>query len=238
MLELMKSRGMNNVFIHAFMDGRDTSPVSGKNYMRECLEKCREIGIGQISTVMGRSYAMDRDKRWERTARAYDALVFGKGKFDNNPVHAIEESYEEGKTDEFIEPVICNSDGLINSGDTIFFLNFGPDRARDITCALTDRNFSGFVRKNGFFHVNFICATQYDADMPNVKVAFPPDVLKNTFGEFISKLGMTQLRIAETEKYAHVTFFFNGGTEQEFPGETRILIPSSKEHPTYDMIPQ
>ncbi|NLO49303.1 MAG: 2,3-bisphosphoglycerate-independent phosphoglycerate mutase [Clostridiales bacterium] len=238
MLKLLKDRGMNNVYIHAFTDGRDTSPVSGKDYMQECLNKCEEIGIGQISTVMGRFYAMDRDKRWDRIARAYNALVFGKGKFDNDPVHAIEQSYEQGKTDEFIEPVICNSNGLINSGDTVFFLNFRPDRAREITRALTDRSFTGFPRKNGFFHVNFICATQYDADIPNVKVAFPPEFPKNTFGEFISRLGMTQLRIAETEKYAHVTFFFSGGTEQEYPGEARILIPSSREYPTYDLIPQ
>ena len=238
MLRLLKSRDINNVFIHAFMDGRDTSPTSGKSYLERCLSVCRDIGIGRIATIMGRFYAMDRDKRWERTKLAYEAMVYGTGKIVANPLQAIEESYAQDITDEFVEPVICDSNGLINSGDTIFFLNFRPDRARQITRAFVDPAFTDFDRKNGFFHVNFICMSEYDADMPNVKVAYPTEYLKNTFGEFISKMGMTQLRIAETEKYAHVTFFFNGGTEMKFPGEDRILIPSAKEFPTYDLIPQ
>lgn len=155
MLKLLKARGVTNAYIHAFMDGRDTSPVSGKSYMRQCLEQCREIGIGRVATVMGRFYAMDRDKRWDRTERAYNALVFGSGRFSGDPVQAIEESYAEGKTDEFIEPVICDSDGMINSGDTIFFLNFRPDRARELTRALTDREFTGFTRKKRILSCKF-----------------------------------------------------------------------------------
>lgn len=238
MLKLLKSRDAKNVFIHAFMDGRDTSPTSGKSYVERCLSICRDTGIGRIATMMGRFFAMDRDRRWERTKRAYEAMVFGIGKNITDPLQAIEESYAHDITDEFVEPVICDGNGLITPGDTVFFLNFRPDRARQITRALVDPSFTGFERQNGFFNVNFICMTQYDADMPNVKVAYPPETLKNTFGEFISKIGMTQLRIAETEKYAHVTFFFNGGSEVKFPGEDRILIPSSKEFPTYDLIPQ
>lgn len=238
MIKLLKSSEIKNVFIHAFMDGRDTSPTSGKDYMDKCLAMCREEGTGRVATIIGRFYAMDRDKRWDRTMTAYNALVFGEGEFNSDPINAISESYDSGITDEFIKPIICDNEGLINSGDTIFFLNFRPDRARQLTRSMTDPEFDGFSRKNGFFRVNFVCMTQYDSDMPNAKVVFPPEYLKDTFGEFISRMGMTQLRIAETEKYAHVTFFLNGGIEAEFPGEDRVLIPSSKEFPTYDLIPQ
>lgn len=236
-LELCAKRGAKNVYVHCFMDGRDSSPTSGVHYMEQCVEKCSEFGA-HVSTIIGRFYAMDRDNRWDRVQKAFDALVFGTGKRSENPVTAVSDSYAEGKTDEFIEPVIIEPKGRVKAGDTIIFLNFRPDRARELTHAFTDQNFSGFTRRSGHIDVNFVCATQYDAKLTNVSVAYPPEVPKNTFGEFISNLGMTQLRIAETEKYAHVTFFFNGGVEKPFKGEDRVLIPSSREFPTYDLIPE
>jgi len=238
LLKLLKARGLTRVYLHCFMDGRDSSPTSGAGYMRETVRQCAQLGIGKVASICGRFYGMDRDQRWDRVKRAYDAMVLGEARYDPDPVNAVEESYTAGKTDEFIEPVVCDKEGLISPGDTVFFINFRPDRAREITSAFTDPLFDGFNRAKGYFPLSFICAAQYDADIPNVRIAFPPEFPKNTFGEYLSKLGMTQLRIAETEKYAHVTFFFNGGIEAPFPGEDRILIPSSKEYPTYDLIPQ
>lgn len=236
MLRLLRDRGVKKVWLHAFMDGRDSPPTSGADFMAQTLGKLGEYGIGKVATLGGRFYGMDRDKRWDRVKTAYDAMVLGKAEYDPDPVHAIKESYAAGKTDEFIVPVVCDKDGLVKPGDTIFFLNFRPDRARELTRAFADPAFDGFEHE--YFPVTFVCAAQYDADIPNVSVAFPPEVVRNTLGEYISSLGMTQMHIAETEKYAHVTFFLNGGQEPPFPGEKRILIPSPREYPTYDLIPE
>ena len=236
LLELAKRKGLERVYIHCFMDGRDVPPSSGRDFVAECVEKCKELGVGTVATVIGRYYAMDRDKRWERLVRAYDALVLGEGTHAEDPVAAIEESYAAGVTDEFIEPIVC-TDATIGANDSIIFFNFRPDRAREITRTFVDPAFDGFERKKGFFPVRYVCMTQYDATMPNVEIAFRPQSLVNTFGEYISKLGLTQLRIAETEKYAHVTFFFNGGVERTYEGESRILIPSPKVA-TYDQKPE
>ncbi len=237
-LEMAKRRGLEKVYIHCFMDGRDVPPTSGRDYIAECVEKCHEIGVGKIATIEGRFYAMDRDNRWERVEKAYNAMVCGEAKVDTDPVHVMEASYAEGVTDEFVVPTICDPEGMVKAGDSIIFTNFRPDRAREITRTFVDPNFSGFERKHGFFPVKYVCTTEYDATMPNVTVAFPPEELHNTFGEILAKRGMKQLRIAETEKYAHVTFFFNGGTEQVYDGEDRALIPSPKEYDTYDLIPE
>ena len=238
MLELLKRNGVKDVFFHCFMDGRDSSPTSGKGYMERCVAKCAESGIAKVATVSGRFYAMDRDKRWERVERAYNAIVCGEGLRYTDPVRAVEDSYAQGKTDEFIEPVVIDPEGMVREGDTVFFMNFRPDRAREITRAFVDPDFDGFERKNGYFPVDFVCTTRYDETMPNVRIAYPPETPTQTLGQVISESGLTQLRIAETEKYAHVTFFFNGGDENVFPGEDRILVPSPKEFPTYDLIPQ
>lgn len=238
LLKLLRDNGVGNVYIHCFTDGRDSSPQSGAGYVRECIEQCRRIGVGAIATIEGRFYAMDRDKRWERVEQAYNNMVFGDGRYEPDPVTAVEQSYAAGITDEFIEPVICDRDGTVRPDDTVFFMNFRPDRARELTRAFVDPKFDGFRRRGGIFPVNFVCLTQYDADMPNVSVAFPPEFPANTLGEYLSRIGMTQLRIAETEKYAHVTFFFNGGREVRFEGEDRVLIDSPREYPTYDLIPE
>ena len=238
LLRLLKDKGVKRAYLHCFMDGRDASPQSGRGYVEEAMRQCASIGLGQVASLCGRFYAMDRDKRWERVQKAYENLVSGTGKACGDPLRAMEESYAAGVTDEFVEPVLCCPDGLIREGDSIFFMNFRPDRAREITRAFCDPDFDGFKRSKGWFPVDFICLAQYDADLPNVLVAFPPEEPKNTLGEYLSRLGMTQLRIAETEKYAHVTFFFNGGSEVTLPGEDRVLIPSPKEYPTYDLIPR
>ena len=235
LLKMAKERGLERVYIHAFLDGRDVSPTSGKGFVAETVEKCRETGIGKIATVMGRYYAMDRDKRWERVEQAYDAMVYGQGNQERDPVEAVAKSYARGVTDEFVEPVVCDADGSISDNDSVIFFNFRPDRAREITRALVDPEFDGFTRQ--IFPLAFVCNTEYDASMPNVEVAFPRVLVNNGLGEYLSKMGMTQLRIAETEKYAHVTFFFNGGSETVFPGEDRVLIPSPKVA-TYDLQPE
>ncbi|MBU5625584.1 2,3-bisphosphoglycerate-independent phosphoglycerate mutase [Oscillibacter sp. MSJ-2] len=236
LLKLAREKGLEKVYIHAFLDGRDTSPTSGAGFLEECVSKCAEIGVGKVATVMGRYYAMDRDKRWERLEAAYDAMVYGEGAAANpDPVAAVKASYEKGVTDEFVEPVVCDSDGCVGDNDSIIFFNFRPDRAREITRAFVDPEFDGFTHQ--YFPVTFVCNTEYDASMPNVEVAFPRIRVENGLGEYLSKLGLTQLRIAETEKYAHVTFFFNGGVETVFPGEDRVLVPSPKV-PTYDMQPE
>jgi len=220
------------------MDGRDVMPDSGKESIEALVSKCNELGIGRIATVMGRFYAMDRDNRWERVERAYNAMVLGDGAFEPDPALAMQQSYDKGVYDEFVEPVVCDKGGMIGRDDSIIFFNFRPDRAREITRAFVEPEFSGFERKNGYFPVTFVCMTQYDEKIKGVSIAYPPDFPEQTLGETISKHGLKQLRIAETEKYAHVTFFFNGGIEQTFPGEERILIPSPKEFPTYDLIPE
>ena len=236
LLEMAKQRGLEKVYVHCFLDGRDVPPSSGKGFVEELVGKCAGIGVGQIATVMGRYYAMDRDKRWDRLQRAYDAMACGEAPFNADPVDAVQKSYDAGVTDEFVEPVVCAKDATVNQGDSIIFINFRPDRAREITRCFVDPDFTDVSRKRGFLPVHYVCTTEYDATMPNVSIAFPHHELVNTFGEYISSLGLTQLRIAETEKYAHVTFFFNGGQEKVFPGEDRCLIPSPKV-PTYDLKP-
>ena len=238
LLRLLKAAGVTRAYLHAFLDGRDAAPQTGRAYVEETLRQCADIGLGSVATLCGRYYAMDRDQRWDRVQRAYDNLVCGSGKREADPVKAVLDSYAAGVTDEFLEPVLCDEAGLIRAGDTVFHMNFRPDRARELTRAFTDPDFTGFERVSGYFPVDYVCLTQYDADMPNVRVAFPPEQPENTLGEYLSRLGMTQLRIAETEKYAHVTFFFNGGREAELAGEDRVLIPSPREFATYDLIPK
>lgn len=201
------------------------------------MKQMKKIGVGQIATVMGRYYAMDRDNRWERVEKAYAAMVYGEGVQASDPVQAVEDSYKNKVTDEFVVPAVCAKGATVQPGDSVIFYNFRPDRAREITRTFVDPDFNGFVRKKGFFPLNFVCMTQYDATMPNVDIAFCPEKLKNTFGEYISSKGLTQLRVAETEKYAHVTFFFNGGVEKAYPGEERALIHSPKVA-TYDLQPE
>ena len=229
--------GCPKIFVHCFMDGRDTPPTSGKGYVAEMKKTCDQYGA-KIATISGRYYAMDRDTNWDRVERSYKAMVYGESeqRFIGDPVGAMQASYDADVTDEFVIPVITAENAEIGEGDTIIFMNFRPDRAREITRAFVDPDFTGFERKKGFFHVNYVCTTSYDASMPNVVIAYPKESLHNIFGEYISQLGLTQLRIAETEKYAHVTFFFNGGVETVFPGEDRALIPSPKV-PTYDLKP-
>lgn len=237
--ELAKRSGLEKVYVHCFLDGRDVPPTSGKDFVKEMTEKLNEIGVGKIATVMGRYYAMDRDNRWDRVEKAYRAMVFGEGNTDSCPVSAVEDSYKNDVTDEFVVPTVITENGepvaKIGAGDSVIFANFRPDRARQITRAFVDPDFNGFERK--FFPVHFVCMTQYDKTMPNVDVAFKPQVLVNTLGEYLSKHGLKQLRIAETEKYAHVTFFFNGGVEKVSEGEDRALINSPKVA-TYDLQPE
>jgi len=238
LIELAKRSGLEKVYIHCFMDGRDVPPDSGKASIEALVEECGELGIGRVATVMGRFYAMDRDNRWDRVEQAYNAMVFGEGAYVPDPVLAMQLSYDRGEFDEFVKPVICDKEGMVSPGDSIIFFNFRPDRAREITRAFVEKGFGGFNRKNGCFPLTFVCMTQYDEKIQGVAIAYPPDFPEQTFGETASKLGLKQVRIAETEKYAHVTFFFNGGVEQVFPGEERVLIPSPKEFPTYDLIPE
>jgi len=238
LLEMAKRNGLNKVFIHCFMDGRDVPPDSGKESIEALVAKCEELGTGKIATVMGRFYAMDRDNRWDRVEQAYNAMVFGEGVKQPDPVRAMQDSYDNEIYDEFVKPVICDANGMIKQGDSIIFFNFRPDRAREITRVFTEPEFDGFERRNGYFPLTYVCMTQYDEKIKNVSIAYPPHFPEQTFGETISRLGLKQMRIAETEKYAHVTFFFNGGVEQSFENEERILIPSPKEFPTYDLIPE
>ncbi len=241
LIKLAKQEGLSEVYIHCFLDGRDTPPKSAKSFICALEDKIEEIGIGRIVTVSGRYYAMDRDKRWNRTKLAYDAMVLGKGKVAADAINAIDISYASGKNDEFVLPtVILNSGGgydRIERDDGIIFFNFRPDRARQITRALVDIDFDYFERKPGYFPLHFVTMTVYDKTIGNVEVAYEQIKLENTLGEYISKKGLSQLRIAETEKYAHVTFFFNGGIETPSPNEDRILIPSPKVA-TYDLQPE
>ena len=239
LLELAKRKGLENVFVHCFLDGRDTLPASGEGYIQKLEEKMKEKGVGKIATIGGRFYGMDRDKRWEREKKAYDAMVYGIGEKASSAIQAIESSYQQEIFDEFVVPtVICNGEkpiATIEDGDSVIFFNFRPDRARQITRALVDEQFNEFETKK--MKLKFVTMTEYDETIKNVEIAFKEETLKNTFGEYISNNGMTQLRIAETEKYAHVTFFFNGGREVPYKGEDRILIPSPKVE-TYDMKPE
>lgn len=237
LMEMAKDMGVEKIYVHAFLDGRDVPPTSGAEYMEKLVQETQRIGAGKVATVMGRFYAMDRDNAWDRVEKAYAAMVYGEGVEGCCPVGAIKKSYEEGVTDEFMVPTVLDKEGAIKSGDSVIFFNFRPDRARQITRAFVDPDFTGFPRKNGFFPLHFVCMTQYDATMPNVHVAFPPEALTMTMGEYISKNGLTQLRIAETQKYAHVTFFYNGGEEKTFPGEDRILI-KSPDVETFDLKPE
>ena len=239
LLEFAKRKDFENVYVHCFMDGRDTPPTSGEGYIAKLEEKMKEKGVGKIATIEGRFYAMDRDKRWNRVKEAYDAMVNGVGEEATSAVGAIEASYQKEVFDEFVKPTVIHSGdspvATIKDNDSVIFFNFRPDRAREITRTLVDKDFNEFETKK--MNLFFVCFTQYDETMPNVKIAFKPETLVNTFGEYISKKGLKQLRIAETEKYAHVTFFFNGGEEKEYEGEDRILVPSPKVE-TYDLKPE
>ena len=239
LLELAKRKDFEDVYVHCFMDGRDTPPTSGEGYIAQLEEKMQEKGVGKIASISGRFYSMDRDNRWNRVQKAYDALVNGIGNKGVSAISAIEASYQKEVFDEFVEPTVIYSGeepiATISPNDAVIFFNFRTDRAREITRTLVDTNFKEFETKD--LNLYFVCFTQYDESMPNVQVAFKPEILENTFGEYISHKGLTQLRIAETEKYAHVTFFFNGGEEKQYSGEDRILIPSPKVE-TYDMQPE
>jgi len=235
LLDFAKKQGLSKVYVHCFLDGRDVPPDSGKMYVEKLTDKMKEIGIGKIATVMGRYYAMDRDNRWDRVEKAYQALVNRVGEKAVCPIEAVQNSYDKDVLDEFVLPCVIDGGEAISAHDSVIFANFRPDRAREITRTLVDPDFDGFGRT--YFPLFYVTMTQYDASMPNVHVAFAPQSIHNTFGEYVSNKGMTQLRIAETEKYAHVTFFFNGGVEKVYPGEDRALIPSPKVA-TYDMQPE
>lgn len=241
LLELAKRHNLERVYIHCFLDGRDVPPDNAGEYIQQLEDKCRELGVGRIATVMGRYYAMDRDRRWERTEKAYLAMVLGEGLKATSARQALEDAYRRGETDEFVQPTaIVDRDGhpvaTVKDGDAVVFYNFRPDRARQITRAFVDGDFTGFVRPVNRPGVHFTCMTLYDKTI-DAPVAFKPQHLNNTLGEVLSRLGIRQLRLAETEKYAHVTFFFNGGVEAPNPGEDRILIPSPKVA-TYDQKPE
>ncbi|MDD5945130.1 MAG: 2,3-bisphosphoglycerate-independent phosphoglycerate mutase [Clostridia bacterium] len=242
LIKMAAQNGIKNVYVHAFLDGRDTPPTSGKEYLEQLEEEMRNIGVGKIATVSGRYYAMDRDKRWDRIEKAYDAMLEGRGNKAASADECITNSYAAGVTDEFVIPtVITDEEGLpvgkMEENDSIVFFNFRPDRARQITRAIVDAEFDGFKREKVLKNQFFVCFTRYDDTLPNVHIAFKPQRLDNTLGEYISSLGLKQLRTAETEKYAHVTFFFNGGVEEPNPGEDRILVPSPKVA-TYDLKPE
>lgn len=242
LVELAKKNGLEKVYVHCLLDGRDVPPTSGVEYIAQLADKLTEIGVGKIATVMGRFYAMDRDNMWDRVGMAYNAMVNREGIATDDALDAVKKSYEtideDGKnlTDEFVMPTVVSGGAPISANDSVIFFNFRPDRAREITRTFVDPDFNGFERKE-FIPLYYVCMTQYDAEMPNVEVAFKPEALTNTMGEYLSKLGKTQLRIAETQKYAHVTFFYNGGEEKTYPGEDRILIDSPKIS-TFDLKPE
>ena len=236
-LDMAKQRGVEKVYVHCFLDGRDVAPKSGAGFIKQLKEKCEELGNVRIATVQGRFYGMDRDKRWDRVEQGYNAIVCGEGISDADPVHAIEESYAQDVTDEFVKPVVCCPEGVINQGDSVIFMNFRPDRAREMTWALNLPDFDGFQRKKTVYPLSYVCTAQYDETLP-LPIAYPPEVIENTLGDYISAHGLKQFRVAETEKYAHVTFFFNGGVEKQTEGEDRCLVPSPKEFATYDLVPE
>ncbi|MCI6175901.1 2,3-bisphosphoglycerate-independent phosphoglycerate mutase [bacterium] len=237
-LDMAKAMGATRVYLHCIMDGRDTDPHSGKGFLADLQKKLDELGVGTIATVTGRYYAMDRDNNWDREEKAYAAFVYGEGNHAANAQEAIDASYAAGVTDEFVVPVVTCEGGRVEDGDTVIFMNFRPDRARQMTRVFCDDDFKGFERRGGRKQVHYVCMAEYDATMPNCEVAYPPVELKNVLGQYLSDNGKTQLRIAETEKYAHVTFFFNGGVEAPYPGEDRKVIPSPKDVATYDLKPQ
>ena len=241
LLEMAKRHGLEKVYVHCFLDGRDTPPASGKGYIKELRDKMKEIGVGEVATVMGRYYAMDRDNRWDRVELAYRALTKGEGVQAECPVCAVNDSYSQDVHDEFVKPIVVVKNGkpvtTIQDKDSIIFFNFRPDRAREITRAFCDDEFDGFERGKRMDLV-YVCFTDYDETISNKLVAFHKEEITNTFGEFLAAHGLKQARIAETEKYAHVTFFFNGGVEEPNEGEDRILVPSPKEVPTYDLKPE
>ncbi len=240
LLEMAKREGLSKVYVHAFLDGRDTAPTSGKDFMKELCDKMEEIGIGEVATVTGRYYAMDRDNRWDRVEKAYKAIIQGEGIEAECPVKAIEDSYAADVTDEFVKPTVIIKDGApvatIKDGDSVVFFNFRPDRAREITRTFCTDEFDGFERPHRI-KTTYVCFTEYDVTIPNKEIAFKKVSIDNTFGEFLAAHHMTQARIAETEKYAHVTFFFNGGVEEPNEGEDRILVKSPKVA-TYDLKPE
>ncbi len=237
LLQMAKKNGLTKVFVHCLMDGRDVSTTSGIGFIKDLQDKMLELGVGKIASVMGRYYAMDRDFAWDRVEKAYAAMVYGEGVQTNDILTTMTESYSNDVTDEFILPTVVDADGMIKANDSVVSFNFRPDRARQFTRTFVDPDFDGFTRKNGFFPLNYVCMTQYDETMPNVSVAYPPEELKMTLGEYLASRNMTQLRIAETQKYAHVTFFFNGGEEKTFEGEDRVLI-QSPDVPTFDLQPE
>ena len=241
LLELAKRNGLENVYVHAFLDGRDTAPTSGLSFVKELEEEMTKIGVGKIATVTGRYYAMDRDNRWDRVEQAYNALVAGEGVEAVSAVSAVENSYAAGENDEFVKPSVVMNDGkpvaTIKENDSVIFFNFRPDRAREITRTFCCEDFDGFTRKNGFMNLTYCCFTEYDVTIPNKIVAFHKVEINNTFGEFLAANGKTQLRTAETEKYAHVTFFFNGGKEEPSANEERLLVKSPSVA-TYDLQPE
>ena len=236
LLELAKKYELPRVYLHCFLDGRDVLPTTGTEFVAEAAEQCEKYGA-KIATVMGRYYAMDRDGQWPRLKLAYDAITEGAGEINPDPVDAVQKSYDNGITDEFMKPIIVTQGAELRANDSVVFFNFRPDRARELTRALVDPDFTGFERPRGLFPLKFVCMTEYDAKMPNVEVAFPPKGLRGIFGEYISLLGKTQLRISETTKYAHVTFFFNGGEEKVFDGEDRFLFPTP-DVATFDLKPE
>ena len=241
LLKLAKDNGLTEVYLHCFLDGRDTPPASGKDFVKEAMDKMEEIGVGEVATVMGRYYVMDRDNRWDRVEKAYNALVLGEGETAACGLCAVQQSYDKDETDEFVKPTVVVKDGkpvaTVKENDSVIFYNFRPDRAREITRAFCDDKFDGFERKKGFMPLTFVTFTEYDVTIPNKIVAFHKVSLNNTFGEFLAANGLKQLRTAETEKYAHVTFFFNGGVEEPNEGEDRLLVKSPKVA-TYDLQPE
>jgi len=241
MLEMCKKNGLSNVYVHAFLDGRDTPPASGKDFLETLQKKIDEIGVGAIASISGRYYAMDRDNNWDRVEKAYNSLVKGEGVLATSVSDAMQASYDEGVTDEFVLPtVITDADGkplsVVKKGDSVVFFNFRPDRAREITRAFCDDKFTGFDRE--FLTLYYACFKDYDETIPNKHIAFEKESITNTFGEFLANNGLKQLRLAETEKYAHVTFFFNGGVEEPNKDEERILVNSPKDVATYDLKPE
>ena len=236
-LDMAKARGLEKVYVHCFLDGRDVPPRSGAGFMAKLQQKCEELGNAKIATLQGRFWGMDRDKRWDRVEAGYNAIVCGEGVQDPDAVHAIEQSYAEDVTDEFVKPTVVCPEGVINEGDSVIFMNFRPDSAREMTWALNLPGFDGFERKKTVYPLSYVCTAQYDEAL-TLPIAYPPEVIEDTLGDLISAKGLKQFRVAETEKYAHVTFFFNGGVEKQCEGEDRCLVPSPKEFPTYDLIPQ
>ena len=236
-LDMAKQRNVSKVYVHCFLDGRDVAPKSGAGFVKQLQDKCDELGNAKIATLQGRFWGMDRDKRWERVEKGYNAIVCGEGNMDSDAVHAVEASYAKDITDEFMEPAVICPEGVINKGDSVIFMNFRPDRAREMTWALNLEDFDGFKRKKTVYPLSYVCTAQYDETLP-LPIAYPPEVIENTLGDYISSKGLKQFRVAETEKYAHVTFFFNGGVEKETEGEERCLVPSPKEYATYDLVPQ